>query len=100
MLSRLLASLATGVLLVLAAMFSAVVLALLAVVGVAVGLYFWWKTRALRRQADGQFVEVVVEEADADVVRPGGLLIEGEVIRRDVSTGDDDEPDTEREQNR
>ena len=69
----------------LALVFSVVVFAVVLTVGAAVGAWFWWKTRALRKQ---------MREA-----RPGqspfsqtqdSLVIEGEVIREvDESEGPD-----------
>lgn len=72
-LARLFAAIAGALLLVLGFMFSVVLLAVLAVLGLAAWGYFWWKTRALRQAvreraqqpADGAIIEgeaVVVEE--------------------------------------
>ena len=58
-----------AVLLVVAFMFSLLVYAILAIVGVLVWGYLWWKTRELRRQMREQ--------------PPGGRVIEGEAIRDD-----------------
>ena len=60
-----------AVLLVLAFMFSLLVFAILAIVGVLVWGYLWWKTRELRKQMREQ--------------PPGGRVIEGEAIRDDES---------------
>ena len=60
-----------AVLLVVAFMFSLLVFAILAIVGVLVWGYLWWKTRELRRQMREQ--------------PPGGRVIEGEAIRDDES---------------
>ena len=60
-----------AVLLVAAFTFSLLVLAILAIVGVLVWGYLWWKTRDLRRQIREQ--------------PPGGRVIEGEAIREDES---------------
>ena len=60
-----------AVLLVVAFMFSLLVFAILATVGVLVWGYLWWKTRELRRQMREQ--------------PPGGRVIEGEAIRDDES---------------
>lgn len=49
LLGKLFATLLTAALLVLGFMFSVVVLAVVAVLGVLGLGYFWWKTRALRR---------------------------------------------------
>ena len=61
----------TAVLLVAAFTFSLLVLAILAIVGVLVWGYLWWKTRDLRRQIREQ--------------PPGGRVIEGEAICEDES---------------
>ena len=60
-----------AVLLVAAFMFSLLVLAILATVGVLIWGYLWWKTRELRRQIREQ--------------PPGGRVIEGEAICEDES---------------
>ena len=60
-----------AVLLVAAFTFSLLVLAILAIVGVLVWGYLWWKTRELRKQMREQ--------------PPGGRVIEGEAIREDES---------------
>ena len=70
MFRNILALLAGAILLILGFLFSVVVLAVIAALGLAVGGYLWWKTRTLRRamreQApDGQIIDgeaVVVEE--------------------------------------
>lgn len=64
------AVLAGAILLALGLMFSVVLLAVIAVVGLTAFSYFWWKTRGLRkamreRPENGQVIEgeaVVVEE--------------------------------------
>lgn len=69
-LGKFLAPLAGAVLLILGFMFSLVIFAVVAVVGLAVGTYFWWKTRELRkamreRPAGGHVIDgeaVVVDE--------------------------------------
>ena len=58
-----------AVLLVVAFMFSLLVFAILATVGVLVWGYLWWKTRELRKQMREQ--------------PPGGRVIEDEAIRDD-----------------
>ena len=60
-----------AVLLVVAFMFSLLVFAILATVGVLVWGYLWWKTRELRKQ---------MRE-----LPPGGRVIEGEAICEDES---------------
>ena len=58
---------ASAVVLVVAFMFSLVILAAVAAVALVAGTYLWWKTRALRRQMRER--------------PPGGHVIDGEVIR-------------------
>jgi len=58
-------------LLVLAVMFSLAALVVVAIAGLAFAGWFWWKTRALRRQ---------VKEATVSAYR-GGRIIDGEVMR-------------------
>lgn len=71
----------------LAFMFSLAALAVVAVVGIAFAGWFWWKTRALRRQMREQGV---VFETSGKPGRPGssvsGQIIEGEVIRESDTT--------------
>ena len=69
-LARLLAMLLSAIVLVAAAMLSMVLLAALFGVGTIVFGYFWWKTRALRRQGrgfgdDGRTVDVEVVHQNA-----------------------------------
>ena len=63
-----------------ALMFSLVFFAVLAVAGLVFWLYFWWKTRALRKQIreqmQAQSVDAPVSETTAE-----GEVIEGEAIR-------------------
>jgi hypothetical protein len=65
-LGKLVAFVAATGLLVLAFIFSVVLLAVLVTGGLALFGYFWWKTRALRRRLREN--------------PPGGHVIEGEVI--------------------
>ncbi len=90
-LGRLLSYVATAAFLVLILMFSVAIFAVLAVAGVVVGGWFWWKTRAMRREIK------IAEEAWRGASKspespesPGntadaasGVVIEGEVIRVD-----------------
>lgn len=62
--------LATGVI-VAAAVFALAALLTLLGVGSVVAVWWWWKTRRLRQ---------ALREAEA---RPGGVVIEGEVLRRE-----------------
>lgn len=71
LLRKLVAAVAGTVVLVGLFMLSIVVLAVVAAVGLAGGIYLWWRTRELRKQ--------LREHARA---RPaGGRVIDGEVIR-------------------
>lgn len=78
-LAKLLAFLLSAALFVLAFMFSVVALAVVAVVGLGVAGWFWWKTRALRRQMREQGSMASAGRAQAD-----GEIIEGEVVREDA----------------
>lgn len=71
MLKNLLALLAGVLTLVVGIMFSLVLFALLAVLALSLGGYFWWKTRKLRQ---------TMREHP-----PGGRVIEGEVVVVDES---------------
>jgi hypothetical protein len=75
LLGKLLAFIIGAILLVLGFMFSVVILAVVAVLGLATFGYFWWKTRALRQalrdrppmppHANGEVIDgeaIVVEE--------------------------------------
>lgn len=64
---RVVAAVAWGLLLLAAFMFSLMLFAVLALVGLLVGGWLWWKTRELRRQLRER--------------PPGGHVIDGEVIR-------------------
>jgi hypothetical protein len=66
MLKNVLALLTGAVTLILGIMFSVVVIAVLAALGLLVGGYFWWKTRKLRQAMRER--------------RPGGTVIEGEAV--------------------
>lgn len=66
MIRNILALLAGVVLLALGFMASVVALAVIAVLGLALGAYFWWHTRELRRTMKEQ--------------TPGGQVIDGEAI--------------------
>ncbi|WP_322031318.1 hypothetical protein [Paraburkholderia sp. J76] len=69
-LGRLSAVVVSAIVLVVAAMLSVVLLAVLFAVGVVVAGYLWWKIRALRRQArefgdDGRTIDVEVVHKDS-----------------------------------
>jgi hypothetical protein len=59
---------------ILAVMFSVVALAVIAVVGIGIWIYFWWKTRELRH---------AIRERP-----PGGHVIDGEVVVVDEAGSD------------
>lgn len=67
---RLSAVVVSAIVLVVAAMLSVVLLAVLFAVGVVVAGYLWWRIRALRRQArefgdDGRTIDVEVVHKDS-----------------------------------
>lgn len=69
--------------LVLAFMFSLVVLAVVAVGGVLIGGWLWWKTRAIRQQMRAmQQMQQASPQASAARSPDEGYVIEGEVIGR------------------
>ena len=74
-----------ALLLVAGFMFSVVALAVIATVGLGVWAWLWWKTRALRRQIAA--VQADAGPAHRHRTRPmpegQGLVIEGEIIRRE-----------------
>jgi ABC-type bacteriocin/lantibiotic exporter with double-glycine peptidase domain len=73
-LGQLFALLGGAILLVLGFMFSMVVLAIAAVIGLVAFGYFWWKTRELRKVLREQ-------QATAATTRPaGGEVFEGEAV--------------------
>lgn len=80
LLGKIVALLLGATFLVLAFMFSLVVLAVVAVGGVLIGGWLWWKTRAIRQQmrAMQQVQQATSPEASPDE----GYVIEGEVIER------------------
>ncbi len=63
-----------------ALMFSLVFFAVIAVAGLVLWLWFWWKTRALRKQIREQMQAQSVEPPDLEPMEKGEV-IEGEVIR-------------------
>ncbi len=80
--ARILAFLLSVGLLVVGFMFSLVALAVVAVVGLLVAGWFWWKTRALRQAARQQPSHYRADQARRDDNAAGsGVIIEGEVVR-------------------
>ena len=63
-----------------ALMFSLVFFAVIAVAGLILWGWFWWKTRALRRQIREQMQAQSVDAPDFEPMAEGEV-IEGEVIR-------------------
>ena len=69
----------------LALMFSAVVFVVLAIAGVALWGYFWWKTRALRRQMQEQMERMQQQGFEPPFRQPAAdeNVIDGEAVRVD-----------------
>ncbi|WP_153109387.1 hypothetical protein [Propionivibrio limicola] len=89
-LAQLFAALIGLVVLGLAFMFSLVVFAIVAVVGVFLWLYFWWKTRALRKQIQAQMADAQTAwqqkptfDASSGKEELPGAIIDGESTRVD-----------------
>jgi Flp pilus assembly protein TadB len=77
-LARLVAFVLSAAFLVLAFMFSLVALAVVAVLGVALGGWLWWNTRALRKQM--QQMRGTQSMGEEQAVR-SEQVIEGECVR-------------------
>jgi hypothetical protein len=77
-LAKLAAFVLSAAFMVLAFMFSLVALAVVAVLGVALGGWLWWKTRTLRKQMQ-QMREA--QQTGAEQPVRGDQVIEGEFIR-------------------
>ncbi len=75
---RLVAVLIGAGLLVLGLMFSVVLIIVAAAAGLVIWGWFWWKTRALRRQMRER---MDTPFGNVEPVQPEGRIIEGEVIR-------------------
>ncbi len=78
-LAKLAAFVLSAAFMVLAFMFSLVALAVVAVLGVALGGWLWWKTRALRQQM--QQMREAAEQMGNDGPTGSDQVIEGEFIR-------------------
>ncbi|MBL8429594.1 MAG: hypothetical protein JNJ95_06870 [Dechloromonas sp.] len=78
-LAKVVAFLLSATFLVMAFMFSLVALAVVAVVGVVLGGWLWWKTRALRKQMK-EMREAAQQMGDGGPM-PNDQVIEGEFIR-------------------
>ena len=82
--ARVLTALVGVVVLIGAAMFSLVFLAVIAVAGLIFWIYFWWKTRAIRAQIEQQMrAQAQYRSAEPQAARPAsdGDVIEGEAVR-------------------
>lgn len=77
LLRKLVALVITVAMFALVLMFSAVVLVVILVVGVLAGAYFWWKTRAMRKQMREFSRYDIAQENRAS----NDDVFEGEVIR-------------------
>lgn len=66
--------------LVLAFMFSLVALAVVAVLGIVLGGWLWWKTRAMRKQMR-EMREAAAEQMGGEPAARHDRVIEGEFIR-------------------
>ena len=76
-LAKVLAFILSAAFLVLAFMFSLVALAVVVVLGLALGGWLWWKTRALRKQMQ----QAAENLRTADLAGGGNDIIDGECIR-------------------
>ncbi len=79
LLQKLLALLVGATLLILGFMFSVVVLAVVAVLGVIGFGYFWWKTRALRKAMRERSPAAVFDE-EAVIIDGEARVVEGELL--------------------
>lgn len=81
--ARILAFLLSAALLVAGVMFSLVFLAIAAVAGLCIGGWFWWKTRALRRdmQAFNDSLQAAARNETGTENSMSGEIIEGEFQR-------------------
>ena len=85
LLSTILTVVAGAALLVVGFIFSLVILAVVAVVGLMVWAWFWWKTRALRSHLGEQMEQMQRKQQRRaqDGTTKEGVTIEGEVIREE-----------------
>jgi hypothetical protein len=82
LLRKLVAFVATTALIGLGLMFSAVLFAIILIVGATAGAYLWWKTRELRKLMRNflpRSVSMDEQIVEGEVIK--GEVIEGEVIR-------------------
>ena len=88
LLGKLMAFVVGTLLLIAGFMFSVVALAVIAVVGLGIWGWLWWKTRALRRQmADAHAAGEPLWQRSSSANDASGTVIEGEVISREAGTG-------------
>ena len=82
-LTRILAAIISLIVLGLALTFSLVFFAILIVVGVIMWLYFWWKTRQLRKiiRENSQAANMENSYSSESSEGSDGLIIEGDAIR-------------------
>ena len=84
-LAKLVAFVLSAAFLVLAFMFSLVALALVAVLGLVLGSWLWWRTRKLRQEIDRQRAEQWNSSAQENPFRPtperSATVIDGEATR-------------------
>lgn len=79
-LAKIVAFLLSAIFLTLAFMFSLVALGVVAVLGIGLGGWLWWKTRALRKQM--RQAEASLRSGHAATTAAGGsTIIEGEFVR-------------------
>jgi len=74
---KLVAALLSATFVVIAFMFSLVALAIVAIAGVALGAWLWWKTRQLRK--------VLREQPRGFNNEPDGRVFDGEAVRTDTA---------------
>lgn len=87
MLGKIVTPVLTAVLAVLALTLSAVLVGVVLVVGVFAWAYLWWRTRTLRKQMQAHAPRTERTRAydiDRESAR-GGVVVEGEVTRVEVS---------------
>lgn len=85
---KILAFIFTSMLVLLALTFSAVLVVVVLVVGALAWAYLWWKTRTLRKQMKEfapRMDRTRAYDAKQEEVQQGGVVIEGEVTRVNVS---------------
>ncbi|MFB0936771.1 MAG: hypothetical protein QMB52_13430 [Propionivibrio sp.] len=85
LLARVIGVVAGVIALGVALMFSAVIFVILAIAGLALWGYFWWKTRALRRQMQEQMEQMRSQgyESPFGQAPADDNVIDGEAVRLD-----------------